>query len=105
MAFEITEVSETSHTVRVDEKLWLTADRDRLVADGDPEAAHLFAAAGDEITRDEAEQFGLVKAKAAPADKQRAKAEDKAKPKPRSKSKPRASRPRSRTPRSKRQAG
>jgi hypothetical protein len=52
-----------------DRKLWLTADREKVVEDGDPAAAFLFATEGDEITDEDAKRYG-VKAKAKPADKQ-----------------------------------
>lgn len=61
MAFEIT--SETQDTVTVGEKLWLTADREHVVKDGDPEAAFLLVPAGGSLLRSEAEQYGLVAAK------------------------------------------
>ena len=41
------------------EKLWLTADRSRLVKDGDPEAAFLFCIPGRAIPMQEAKQYGL----------------------------------------------
>lgn len=44
----------------VDRRLWLTADRERLVEDGDPEAAFLFATPGKRIPRDQAERYGLA---------------------------------------------
>lgn len=77
MGFNIEEVSETSHSVVVGEKLWLTADGQRLVADGDPEAAVLFATPGKRVSREDAERYGLVKAKGKPATKDAAPAEDK----------------------------
>lgn len=43
----------------VDRKLWLTADRERVVEDGDPDSAFLFATPGDEITEDVAKRYGL----------------------------------------------
>jgi enoyl-CoA hydratase/carnithine racemase len=41
------------------ERLYLTADRDRIVREGDPKAAFLYAALGDEIPASAAERFGL----------------------------------------------
>lgn len=41
------------------ERLWLTAARDRLVPEGHPDAATLYAAVGDEIPASAAERFGL----------------------------------------------
>jgi hypothetical protein len=52
----------------VDRKLWLTADKERVVEDGDPDAAFLFAGEGDEVSDEDAKRYGL-KAKAKPADK------------------------------------
>lgn len=42
------------------ERLYLTADKDRVVREGDPKAAFLYAALGDEIPNSAAERFGLV---------------------------------------------
>lgn len=52
----------------LDRTLWLTADKDRVVEDGDPAAAYLLGAAGATIDDAEAERLGLTgkKAKAAP---------------------------------------
>lgn len=46
--------------MKATERLWLTADKGRLVAEGDPKAAFLYAAAGDEIPDEAAERFGLI---------------------------------------------
>lgn len=53
------------------ERIFLTADRKRAVAEGHKDAAFLFAAPGDEVPDSAVEAFGLVdgKAKAAPANK------------------------------------
>lgn len=51
------------------EKLWYTADRSRVVPDGDPEAAFLLGPAGHLITDEEAIRLGLVKGKPAPKNK------------------------------------
>jgi hypothetical protein len=76
MAFKINEKNETASWVEADEKLWLTADRERVVADGDPEAAFLFATPGKRVSREDAERYGLVKsAKAKGAAKAKAEAE------------------------------
>lgn len=45
--------------VTVGEKLWLTSDRERVVKDGDPDAAFLLCAAGNELPRSVIEQYGL----------------------------------------------
>ncbi|QXN68004.1 hypothetical protein [Microcystis phage Mwe-Yong1] len=42
------------------ERLYLTADRTRVVPHGSPEAAFLYASEGDEIPASAAEKFGLV---------------------------------------------
>lgn len=42
-----------------DRKLWLTADRNRVVEDGDPDAAFLLAVRGDEIDAETAQRYGL----------------------------------------------
>lgn len=97
MKFDIDEVTETQQYVVVNEPLWLTADRERVVAAGDPEAASLFASAGKRISREDAERYGLVKAAAKKAakespseDKQATPAEDKqAKPSAKKRSQPR----------------
>lgn len=59
--------------ITVDRRLWLTADRERVVEDGDPEAAFLLAAPGQSIPEAQAERYGLVpKAKTAPKAKNKA---------------------------------
>lgn len=68
--------------IESDRRWWQTADRSRLVEDGDPEAAYLFAAKGDQISRDDVARYGLqdpdeVKALAAGANKMREPGEDK----------------------------
>lgn len=66
-----------------DRRLWLTADRARVVEDGDPEAAFLYLTPGKSVPLDEARAFGLVsdepKGKAAPANKARTAPANKAK--------------------------
>ena len=42
------------------ERLYLTADKSKVVAEGDKRAAFLYAAVGDEIPENAAKQFGLV---------------------------------------------
>ena len=46
------------------EKLWLTADRSRLVPDGDEEAAFLFCLPGQRVSVGDAQRYGLVEAPA-----------------------------------------
>ncbi|MCI2421505.1 hypothetical protein MOQ72_29130 [Saccharopolyspora sp. K220] len=59
MALEIN-AQHTGVLVEVDAKLWLTADRDRLVPDGHPDAAFLYCTPGMQVPRDEAERYGLL---------------------------------------------
>lgn len=42
------------------ERLFITADKTRLVREGDPKGAFLYAAPGDEIPDSAAEMFGVV---------------------------------------------
>ena len=42
------------------ERLWLTADKQRLVGEGHRDAATLYAAIGDEVPQEAADRFGLV---------------------------------------------
>lgn len=46
--------------VTVDRKVWLTADKERVVDDGDPQAAILYATPGMQVPRREAERYGLL---------------------------------------------
>jgi hypothetical protein len=43
----------------LDRKLWLTADKERVVEDGHPDAAFLLGSAGTVIAEAEAERLGL----------------------------------------------
>lgn len=61
--------------MKLDRKLWLTADRDKVVEDGSPQAAFLLGSEGTEVPDDEAERLGLS---AKPAEKQSAPAANKA---------------------------
>ena len=58
--------------VKITERLYLTADKERVVPEGDPEAAFLFATPGKEISAEDAEKYslGAKKQAAKPADKQ-----------------------------------
>ncbi len=49
--------------ITIDRTLWLTAERDRVVEDGDPAAAFLYATAGKRVSAEEAERFGAMPAK------------------------------------------
>ena len=53
-------VDSASRWVIAEEKLWLTADRSRLVPDGDEEAAFLFSLPGRRIAAADATRYGLV---------------------------------------------
>lgn len=57
--------------VVADKRLWLSADRETVIADGDPRAAFLLCSPGDEVTDEDAKRYG-IKAAAKPADKQSA---------------------------------
>jgi hypothetical protein len=48
------------------ERLYFTGDRQSLVGEGNPNAAFLYAALGDEIPASAAEKFGLVDGKLTP---------------------------------------
>lgn len=62
----------TADNFTATERIWLTADRERVVPDGSAEAAFLLANEGSEIPAAEAERLGLAgrKAAAKPEDKQ-----------------------------------
>lgn len=49
-----------SGNVRMDRRLYLTADGGRAVPDGDPEAAILLCPAGGEVSRATAIRYGLL---------------------------------------------
>lgn len=63
-------------------RLYLSHDRTRLVEEGDPDAATLYAAPGDEISAEDMQRFGVTEAKAVEAeaveDKEVERTEDKA---------------------------
>jgi len=58
------------------ERLFITADKKRLVKEGDPKGAFLYAAPGDEIPESAATMFGLVDGALA-EEKRRDKGDDK----------------------------
>jgi hypothetical protein len=63
------------------ERLYLTADRLRIVTEGDPEAASLLAAKGRRVDPDDVDRYGLRKErKPASETKERHPEEDKAAP-------------------------
>ena len=49
--------------ITVDRRLWLTADKDALVEDGDPQAAFLWAVEGREMPKNEADRLGYKPAR------------------------------------------
>lgn len=49
-----------SQNVICSQKLFLTADKEAVVAEGDDRAAFLYATPGDEIPAEMAQKFGLV---------------------------------------------
>lgn len=50
-----------------DRRLWLTADKERVVEEGDPDAAFLFVSAGKEVSDEDASRYGLDAPAPAPA--------------------------------------
>lgn len=60
MGFDVERITETTALVVVNEKLWLTEDKDEVVADGDERAKFLLATPGDEISVEDAERYGLL---------------------------------------------
>lgn len=61
----------------VEERLYLSADRKQVVKEGDPLAAFLLAAEGQELPDVVARQYGLLKAKKKPKNKMVKKPENK----------------------------
>lgn len=64
--------------IMADRRLWLTADKARVVEDGDPEAAFLLAAPGHPILEADVKRLGLGVKDGCVVLKARRKAEDKA---------------------------
>jgi hypothetical protein len=88
-AFKVNQLEEVQNWVQSEERLFLTADRERVVAEDDPEAAFLFASPSDRISVEDAARYGLIKSKAkaeAPAEAP-AEAEEPAKPAPKKRAK------------------
>jgi hypothetical protein len=78
MPFVIKRLSETATSFEVGENLWLKADRETVVHEGDGEAAFLLASAGKRLSMADAERYGLVaKAKVKGGDKQAEPSENK----------------------------
>lgn len=59
----LTEVEMPSKYI-ADRKLWLNADKSKVVEDGSPEAAHLLASRGKELDAATVERYGLDARKA-----------------------------------------
>ena len=55
--------------VTATERLYLTADKERVVKEGDPDAAFLFVTPGKEISAEDAKRYGIKEA-AKPANKE-----------------------------------
>lgn len=77
MAFKITEQKDEQDFVQLDEPVWWNADKTKLVAKDDPDAAHAYGGIATRVPREQAEADGLVKAKGKPATKQTKPAENK----------------------------
>lgn len=65
MALKVTTLKDQEEEEKVTnyalkERLWLTADRDKAVKDGDPDAAFLLGNEGDEIPAEQAKDLGLT---------------------------------------------
>lgn len=62
MALTITRIGqgESPLTIEAKQRLWQTADRKRLVPEGDPDAAFLYCIPGRRIPIHEARLYGLV---------------------------------------------
>jgi pyruvate/2-oxoglutarate dehydrogenase complex dihydrolipoamide acyltransferase (E2) component len=60
MAITIRRENETMAHYIAEEKLCLNADRTKVLKDGDPDAAFLFATPGKRISVEDAEQYGLT---------------------------------------------
>lgn len=60
MALEIKRGEKPVGALLSDRRLYLTADKETVVEDGDPRAAYLFATEGYELSAGIVEQYGLV---------------------------------------------
>ena len=72
--------------MKLDRTLWLTADREKVVEDGDPRAAFLLGTAGKDVPDAEAQRLGIT-GKKAPAAKQAPEPANKARSAPANKGK------------------
>lgn len=52
-------------TFKVTERLYLNADKTKVVKEGSPDAAFLYATPGKEIPAEEAERYGLTSSRKA----------------------------------------
>lgn len=59
--FKVIENETADRWVESEDRLWLTADGERVVVESDPAAASLFAVPGQRISRADAIRYGLVK--------------------------------------------
>ena len=64
------------HTVT--KRLYITADGDRLVEEGDPDAQFLYANPGRKIPDEDAAKFGLIESETQDDDSKKASAEESA---------------------------
>ena len=90
MALNVTHLKDRelmAGTLISDRRLWLTADKSRVVEQGDRDAATLLVAQGRKLRPDDQKQFGIsegydgklvIKARAKPEDKAKKAPEDKA---------------------------
>jgi hypothetical protein len=60
MGFAIHRLGGDEKVYRATQYWWLTADKSRVVPDGDPQAAHLLIAPNQTMPWDEAERYGLI---------------------------------------------
>src|ERR1051325_346078 len=60
MAIEFIKAQPQTNIYTASERLYLTADRSRVVKDGDPDAAFLLVCAGGQLPIAEARKYGLL---------------------------------------------
>lgn len=70
---KINQLEEVQRYIEVQEPLWLNADRSKVLAEGDPEAAFLLATPGKRLSIEEAERYGLLKARKPASSEEKAK--------------------------------
>lgn len=59
IGLNVVDAGDNPVSVTVTQRLWLTADRSRLVVEGDPDAAFLFAIPGHRVPRADAIRYGI----------------------------------------------